>query len=67
LNSKKIYRVKILAVNEEGIKSEFSNECHFALGSLPSKPALVTKNDLLSGAEFIYVEWKRITTDTLMI
>jgi hypothetical protein len=31
-----IYRVKILAVNEDDLKSDFSNECLFKLGSLPS-------------------------------
>jgi hypothetical protein len=62
-----IYRAKILAVNQEGLKSDFSNECLFALGSLPSKPALVMKNRLLSSGDSIYVYWSRITTDTLMV
>jgi hypothetical protein len=31
-----VYRVKILAVNKESIKSELSNELIFALGALPS-------------------------------
>ena len=31
-----VYRVKILAVNKENIKSELSNELIFALGALPS-------------------------------
>lgn len=62
-----IYRVKVLAVNEEGLKSEYSNECLFSLGALPSKPSMVTKNSYLSSGEAIYVEWDKITTDSLAV
>ena len=55
-----IYRVKLLAVNEESIKSEFSNELLFRLGALPSQPLQVFKNDQLSAASQIYVEWTKL-------
>jgi hypothetical protein len=50
-----IYRVKLLAVNEENIKSELSNDCIFALASLPSQPNQVVKNNQLSSADTIFV------------
>jgi hypothetical protein len=62
-----IYRVKISAVNEEGLKSDYSNECLFALASLPSKPNSVRKDSSLSSGEAIYLEWDKITADTLMV
>jgi hypothetical protein len=62
-----IYRAKILAVNEEGLKSESSNECLFALGALPSQPNQVRKDSIRSSGEAIFVEWDKITTDTLMV
>ena len=57
----------MLAVNEENIKSEFSNDCIFALASLPSQPNQVAKNDQLSSSDTIFVEWDSITTDTLRV
>jgi hypothetical protein len=62
-----IYRAKILAVNKEDIKSLHSNECLFALGALPSQPSAVTKNDQLSGALSIYVEWSKLQSETLPV
>ena len=62
-----LYRVKIVAVNEDGLKSPDSNECLFALGALPSKPNVVRKNDQRSSGLAIFVEWDKITTDTLPI
>jgi hypothetical protein len=62
-----LYRVKISAVNEEGMSSDFSNEFLFKLGSLPSKPAQVNKNDAESSGESIYLEWDMITEDTLPV
>lgn len=57
----------MLAVNEDGMKSEFSNECLFKLGALPSQPNMITKNDDLSTGEAIYVQWDKITSDTLKV
>jgi hypothetical protein len=56
-----------LAVNEEGLKSDYSNECLFALASLPSKPNSVRKDSSLSSGKAIYLEWDKITADTLMV
>lgn len=62
-----LYKVKMLAVNEAGLKSVFSNDCLFALGSLPSQPSQVRKNNKLSSADIIYVHWDKITTDSLLV
>jgi len=40
-----LYRVKVAAVNEDGLESEMSNECIFKLGALPSKLSQVRKDD----------------------
>jgi len=62
-----VYRVRIRAVNAEGIKSEYSNECLFKFGPLPSQPAPVEKNDMLSDQSSIYVEWTRLENELLPI
>lgn len=62
-----IYRIKFLAVNEEGLKSEFSNELLFSLASLPSKPNAIRKDIYLSSRESIYVQWDKVIGDTLQV
>jgi hypothetical protein len=62
-----IYRIKILAKNEDAVDSLFSDELVVALGSVPSKPSKPTKNILASGAGQIAIDWAPITTDTLHI
>ena len=62
-----LYRVKILAVNDKGLKSAFSNDCIFALASLPARPNAVFKNNDLSTSDSIYVQWQRVTVGTLPI
>lgn len=60
-----LYRVKILAVNEQGMKSDFSNEFVFVLASLPQAPHNLRKDDQKSNGEQIALLWDEITGETI--
>lgn len=47
------------------MKSDFSEELFFALGSYPSKPNAPQKSDSLSTSESMYIYWDAVTTDSL--
>lgn len=57
--------MKFLAVNEVGLKSDFSNELIFSLGSLPSQPNPIEKDPARSSGDSIMLKWDKITTDSL--
>lgn len=62
-----LYRVKILAVNEQAMTSDFSNELIFALGGLPSAPSHLGKDDVQSSGLEIGITWDKVTSETLEI
>jgi hypothetical protein len=62
-----MYRVKIRAVNEQAMTSDFSNELIFALGGLQSAPENLRKNDVQSSGTEIGITWDKVTSETLEI
>lgn len=64
---KTLYRVKLRAVNERGMYSEFSNELLFYFAPLPSQVASIRKNPLKSSSDSIAVEWDIIKFDTIPV
>jgi titin len=62
-----LYRVRLAAINENSIMSDYSEVLLVALGSLPSKPSAPTKNMEGSSANSILVQWSEVTGNTLSI
>ena len=62
-----LYRVRLAAVNKDGVFSDYSDVLLVALGSLPSKPNTPTKDISRSSTNSILVQWDEITGDTLTI
>jgi len=59
--------MKYRAKNVDGQYSDFSKELIFALGSIPSAPSTLVKDDDLSGNTSIALHWNKITTDALPV
>ncbi len=62
-----LYRVRLAAINEDSVMSDYSEVLLVALGSVPSKPNTPIKNVEGSGENSILVQWDPITGDTLTI
>ena len=62
-----LYRVRIAAVNEDDVFSDYSEVLLVALGSLPSKPNTPSKDLAGSSENSILVKWDEVSGDTLTI
>jgi hypothetical protein len=62
-----ISRVRLAAINEDNMMSDYSEVLIFALGSLPSQPDAPFKIIESSGPNIISIGWNKITGDTLPI
>lgn len=62
-----LYRLKVRALNEDVIYSDFSEVLVVALGSVPSAPSMPVKKVESSGSGKIALEWDPLTGGTLPI